>query len=166
MFATKKPQTIAPSKVPTSTPTRSIPRTTDNSAQKAPVASASSQGKTTISKDCFIKGEVSGNDDVSVLGKVEGTITLKNNILTIEESGNVKANIFARVVNVTGSMTGNIDASEKITIHQDGNVTGDMVAPKIILKDGSYFTGNVSMTDNKVNPINKETTETGKNKHA
>ncbi len=109
------------------------------------------------------KGDIAGNDDISVLGKVDGTITLKDSVLTIEESDNVKANIFARVVNVIGEVTGNIDAGEKIIIHEDGNVTGDMTAPKIILKDGSYFKGNVSMTSGKVD---EEPAKTEMNKPA
>jgi cytoskeletal protein CcmA (bactofilin family) len=151
MFATKKPDTITPSKAPTSIPPKPTSRTsfktTTNNSKRD---SSTKSEKTIISKDCFIKGEISSNSDVSICGKVDGIITLKDTILTVEDSGNVKANIFARIINVTGNVVGNIDAAEKIIIHENGNVTGDMTAPKIILKDGSYFKGNVSMTNSKI----------------
>ncbi|SFV85015.1 hypothetical protein MNB_SUP05-SYMBIONT-4-59 [hydrothermal vent metagenome] len=151
MFNTKKPDTT----IPPTTSRKPTPRTT-NDAQH-PLAA---KKESIISKGCFIKGEISGVDDISIFGKVDGTITLKDNALTVETSGNVKANIFAKVVNIIGTMAGNIDATEKIVIHENGNATGDMSAPKVILKDGSYFKGNVSMTDSKV------TAETQKNKPA
>lgn len=109
------------------------------------------QSKTIISKDCHIKGDVSGNDDMSVFGKIEGTITLKNNSVTIEKSAQINADVFAKIVNVNGNIKGNIEADGKILITNSGNVTGNMSAPKIILKDGSYFKGNVSMVDTKIN---------------
>ena len=113
------------------------------------------QSKTVISKECHIKGNISGNDDISIFGTVEGTIKL-NNAVTIEKSAKVTADIFANVVNINGNVEGNITANEKIIITDGGNVTGDMSAPKIILKDGSYFKGNVSMQDTKVRttPVN------------
>ncbi len=63
---------------------------------------------------------------------------------TIEKLAKINAYVFAKIVN------GNIEASEKIVIIDSGNVTGGMSTPKVILKDGSYFKGNVSMTDTKV----------------
>ena len=145
MFNTKKPQTVTPSETSTTSP-RPEPRVTTNKTQRL---SASSQEKTTISQGCFIKGEVSGTDDISIFGKIDGTISLKDNILTIEKPSDVKANIDARVVNIIGRVVGNINANKKIIVHEGGFVTGDMDAPKVILKDGSYFKGNVSMTENK-----------------
>lgn len=156
MFTTKKPETVTPSKAPNPRKPATSSMIT-NDAQRI----ADTKEKTIVSKGCFVKGEISGDSDISVFGKVDGLITLKGSILTIEKSGKVKASIFAKIVNVTGKITGNIDANEKIIIHENGSVTGDMTAPKIILKDGSYFKGNVSMTDSKVN---SEIAKTGTNK--
>lgn len=147
MFTTKKSETTTSS---TDATPKATPRAMNNTQHSTGNASQNSTGKTVISQDCFIKGEVSGTNDISIFGRVDGIISIKDNILTIEKSGNVKANIIAKIVNITGNVTGNIDANEKIIIHENGNVTGDMNAPKIILKDGSYFTGNVSMTNAKV----------------
>ncbi len=140
MFNTKKPDTI----IPSSAPTRPVAP-----AQRSAVdTERESKSVTIISKECHIKGVISGNDDISVCGKVEGEITLKNNTVTIENSAKVDANILAKVANINGNIVGNIEATDKILITGSGNVTGDMVAKKVILQDGSYFKGNVSMIDN------------------
>jgi cytoskeletal protein CcmA (bactofilin family) len=143
MFNTRKPEPNNNQEQASSVNTQ---RTIVSAEQKT-------QSKTIISKDCHIKGDVSGSDDMSVFGKIEGTITLKNNSVTIEKSSQINADVFAKIVNVNGNIKGNIEAGEKIIITDSGNVTGNMSAPKIILKDGSYFKGNVSMVDTKINAV-------------
>ncbi len=86
-------------------------------------AEQKTQSKTIISKECHIKGDVSGNNDMSVFGKIEGTITLKNNSVTIEKSAKINADIFSKVVNVNGNIKCNIEAGEKIVITNSGNVS-------------------------------------------
>jgi cytoskeletal protein CcmA (bactofilin family) len=143
MFNTRKPE-----------PNNNQEQASNVNTQRTIVsAEQKTQPKTIISKGCHIKGDVSGNDDISVFGKIEGTITLKNNSVTIEKSSKINADVFAKIVNVNGNIKGNIEASEKIVITDSGNVTGDMSAPKVILKDGSYFKGNVSMVDTKINTV-------------
>ena len=123
---------------------------------------AERQTKTVISKDCIIRGEVSGGNDIEVLGTIEGSVSLNNNTFSVEESAQVNANISAKHVNINGQVVGNIEAIEKIVINDTGKVTGDMLAPKVVLKDGSYFKGGISMVENKVRsaPATKQATET------
>ncbi len=143
MFNTRKPE-----------PNNNQEQASNVNTQRTIVrAEQKTQSKTIISKGCHIKGDVSGNDDMSVFGKIEGTITLKNNSVTIEKSAQINADVFAKIVNVNGNIKGNIESSEKIVITDSGNVTGNMSAPKVILKDGSYFKGNVSMVDTKINTV-------------
>lgn len=122
---------------------------------------AERQTKTVISKDCIIRGEITGGNDIEVLGTIEGTVSLNNNTFSVEESAQVNANISAKHVNINGQVVGNIEAIEKIVINDTGKVTGDMVAPKVVLKDGSYFKGGISMVENKVRsaPATKKATE-------
>lgn len=120
-----------------------------------------SKAETIISASCHIKGDISGADDIRIFGKIEGVILLKNNTVTIEHSAKVEADIAAKIVHVNGNIIGNIEAEEKIIITDSGNVTGDMTAPKVILKDGSYFKGNVSMTNTKV--VSTPAMQAGKN---
>ena len=152
MFNTKKPKPtkISTSSAPTTLNRPITPIRTINNEQK-------SQSKAIISKECHIKGDISGDDDISIFGKVEGTISIKKNTVTIETSAKINANIFAKVVNVNGNVVGNIEAVEKIMVAGNGNVTGDMIATKVILQDGSYFKGNVSMIDNKPDQVQTQT---------
>ncbi|CAC9646487.1 bactofilin family protein [bacterium endosymbiont of Bathymodiolus sp. 5 South] len=164
MFNTKKPKTETLPDAST-TPTRAKPRvtTTDNTQRPN---TANSQEKTIISQGCFIKGEILGTNDISIFGKIDGAISLKDNILTVEKLSDINANIEARVVNIIGRVVGNINANEKIIIHKGGFVTGDMNAPKVILEDGSYFKGNVSMVENQKieSAATKEASKTQTNK--
>lgn len=105
------------------------------------------QTKTIISKGCLFNGEISGENDINVFGKVQGNISINNNTLTVEESAQVNASISAKLVIIKGKVVGNIEAVDKIIVNDSGNVTGDLVAPKVALTDGSYFKGNVSMID-------------------
>jgi cytoskeletal protein CcmA (bactofilin family) len=98
-----------------------------------------------IGKSVVIKGELNGSEDLTVEGQVEGTIDLRENVLTIGPNGKIRAQIFARSVIVLGGVVGNITASEKIDIRDGGSVEGDLVAPRIGISEGALFRGSVDM---------------------
>jgi len=64
-----------------------------------------------IGKSVVIKGELSGSEDLTIEGHVEGRIDLKDNVLTIGPNGKIKAEVFAKAVVVLGEVTGNVAAS-------------------------------------------------------
>jgi cytoskeletal protein CcmA (bactofilin family) len=92
-----------------------------------------------------IKGELSGSEDLTIEGHVEGRIDLKDNVLTIGPNGKIKAEVFAKSVVVLGEVTGNVTASEKVDIRDAGSVDGDLVSPRVALADGAHFRGSVDM---------------------
>jgi cytoskeletal protein CcmA (bactofilin family) len=98
-----------------------------------------------IGKSVVIKGELNGSEDLTIEGQVEGTINLKDNVLTIGPNGNIKAQIFARTVVVLGAVTGNVTASEKVDIRDGGSVEGDLVSPRVGISEGAHFRGSVDM---------------------
>lgn len=98
-----------------------------------------------IGKSVIIKGELSGSEDLTIEGKVEGEIELRDHILTIGPNGKIKAQVFAKSVIVMGSVTGNITASEKINIRENGSVDGDIHAPTIAISEGAQFRGSIDM---------------------
>ena len=98
-----------------------------------------------IGKSVVIKGELSGSEDLTIEGQVEGTIDLHNNVLTIGPNGHIKAQVFAKVVIVLGSVTGNVTASEKIDIRDAGSVEGDLASPRVGISEGAHFRGSVDM---------------------
>jgi cytoskeletal protein CcmA (bactofilin family) len=98
-----------------------------------------------IGKSVVIKGELNGSEDLTIEGRVEGTIDLRENVLTIGPNGKIKAQVFAKSVIVLGAVTGNITASEKIDIRDGGTVEGDLVSPRVGISEGAHFRGTVDM---------------------
>ncbi|MCB1695675.1 MAG: polymer-forming cytoskeletal protein [Pseudomonadales bacterium] len=92
-----------------------------------------------------IKGEVSGDEDLLIQGRVEGTITLKAHEVIVGESGEVNANIIAKTVKIDGKVNGDITGTENIVISKIGNVRGNIVAPRVLLEDGAMFKGSIDM---------------------
>jgi cytoskeletal protein CcmA (bactofilin family) len=98
-----------------------------------------------IGPSITIKGEVTGEEDLLIHGKVEGTINLNGNQVSVGESGQVSADIQAKVVIIDGKVTGDITGIEKVIISKSGNVHGNIVAPRVTLEDGAIFKGSIDM---------------------
>ena len=98
-----------------------------------------------IGKSVVIKGELNGSEDLTIEGHVEGTIQLKEHVLTIGPNGRIKAQVFAKSVIVLGEVTGNITASDKVDIRDNGSVDGDIIAPRVAIAEGAHFRGSVDM---------------------
>ena len=98
-----------------------------------------------IGKSVVIKGELSGSEDLTIEGQVDGKIELRQNVLTIGPNSKIKAQVFAKSVVVQGEVTGNITASEKVDIRDNGSVDGDIVAPRVAIAEGAHFRGSVDM---------------------
>ena len=98
-----------------------------------------------IGKSVVIKGELNGSEDLTIEGHVEGTIQLKEHVLTIGPNGRIKAQVFAKSVIVLGEVTGNVTASDKVDIRDNGSVDGDIVSPRGAIAEGAHFRGSVDM---------------------
>ena len=98
-----------------------------------------------IGKSVVIKGELNGSEDLTIEGHVEGTIQLRDHVLTIGPNGKIKAQVFAKAVIVLGEVTGNVSASEKVDIRDGGSVDGDIISPRVAIAEGAHFRGSVDM---------------------
>ena len=98
-----------------------------------------------IGKSVVIKGELNGSEDLTIEGHVEGTIQLREHVLTIGPNGRIKAQVFAKSVIVLGEVHGNIQATDKVDIRDNGSVEGDLMAPRIAIAEGAHFKGSVDM---------------------
>ena len=98
-----------------------------------------------IGKSVIIKGELSGSEDLTIEGQVEGRIDLKDNVLTIGANAKIKAEVFAKSVVILGEVTGNVTASEKVDIRDNGSVDGDIASPRVAIAEGAHFRGSVDM---------------------
>ena len=92
-----------------------------------------------------IKGDVTGDEDLVILGHVEGRVDLKDYNVTIGPKGSVRANINAKQVVVEGTLNGDINGEEKVIIRKTGNVLGNIVSPRVTLEDGAMFKGSIEM---------------------
>jgi cytoskeletal protein CcmA (bactofilin family) len=99
----------------------------------------------TIGKSLVVKGEVSGSESLYIDGKVEGTINLPGNRVTVGRNGQVAANIMAREIVVLGKVRGNCQASDRVDIRSEGSLTGDVVAARISIEDGAFFKGGIDI---------------------
>ena len=99
----------------------------------------------TIGPTIFIKGELSGDEDVVIAGQFEGTIDLPNQSLSVVEGGQVRADVKAHMVVVQGEVTGDVEGVEKVTIVRTGRMQGNIKSPRVILDDGALFKGNIDM---------------------
>lgn len=101
--------------------------------------------KVNIGKSVVIKGELNGSEDLTIEGHVEGKIELRDHVLTIGPNGKIKAQIFAKAVIVLGEVQGNVTATEKVDIRDNGSVDGDIVSPRVAIAEGAHFRGSVDM---------------------
>ncbi|MFQ5719517.1 MAG: polymer-forming cytoskeletal protein [Acidobacteriota bacterium] len=123
------------------------------------------EGIVNIGQSICIRGELTGQEDLTIEGKVEGKIDLQEHNLTIGPNGRIQAEVGARTVVVQGEVTGNIKARERVELAETGHVKGDIVSPRIVIADGARFKGSVDMSgapeaSTKVSPSPKSTKPT------
>lgn len=99
-----------------------------------------------IGKSIVIKGDLSGNEDLVIEGKVEGKVDLPNNRLTIGAGGQVQAQVHAKNVVVIGRVAGNVSAGERLEIQATGIVEGDVESPRLVVAEGAVLNGSVKMS--------------------
>ena len=146
---TNQPQTPArPAEPERTTPsTPSAPTMTSMGSEPAvsrPVATTTAD-QATIGKSLVIKGEVTGSESLYIDGRVEGSINLSGNRVTVGRNGVVSANINAREIVVLGKVRGNLTASDRVDIRSDGSLTGDVIAARISIEDGAFFKGGIDI---------------------
>lgn len=98
-----------------------------------------------IGKSISIKGDVTGDEDTVIEGRVEGRVELSNHHLTVGPNGDVKGEISAKQVTVVGKVAGNITATERIELSDSGRVDGDLLSPRLLVQEGAQLNGEVSM---------------------
>jgi cytoskeletal protein CcmA (bactofilin family) len=149
-----KPQNGPSSPATTPEPIRpAAPQTPALETAPRPAAAASSVGEqATIGKGLFIKGEITGSESLYIDGKIEGTINLPGNRLTVGRNGQVNAAINAREIVVLGKVKGNVAATDRVDIRAEGSLTGDVAAARISIEDGAFFKGGIDIKKSDAKP--------------
>lgn len=124
----------------------SAPATSVNRARSATRKQVVLESSAHLGASITFKGDISGQDDLFVTGSIDGSIALQGSDATIEQSGIVGGRIQARQVEIRGTVVGDIEAQEKITISSTGKVEGKIIAPRIAVEDGAFFNGLVDLS--------------------
>ena len=123
------------------TPRAAAPRPGSGGASPQPA----SRQPASIGPSITIRGDITGEEDLIVHGRIEGTLTLPDNDIIVGSDGQVKANLNATKLLVEGRVIGDLSASERVVIKKSGQVEGNITAPRVVLEDGCRFKGSVEM---------------------
>jgi cytoskeletal protein CcmA (bactofilin family) len=147
----KPNQTVSISPNPTPEAVRPTPAPAP--AEPTPARAAiSSADQATIGKGLLVKGEITGSESLFIDGKVEGSINLPGNRVTVGRNGQVSASITAREIVVLGKIRGNVSATDRVDIRAEGALTGDVSAARISIEDGAFFKGGIDIRKPEAKP--------------
>ena len=99
----------------------------------------------TLGPGLTIKGQILGDEDLHIEGKVEGPITLKGQRLTVGQNGEIVSDVHAREVIVYGKVRGNLFAEDRIEVKKDGSVIGNITGGRVLIEDGAYLKGQIEI---------------------
>ena len=128
-----QPETPQPEEPMSAKPQRTITPSTGNRVQ------------TVLGQEVFVKGDLSGKEDLLIEGQCEGTLNFHDHCLTIGSKGQVKCEIHARQVVVHGAVDGRISAKDRVEIRKTGRVVGEIVSAGVALEDGAFFKGSIEI---------------------
>jgi cytoskeletal protein CcmA (bactofilin family) len=112
---------------------------------EAPSSATPTSRATLISQSMLLEGDISGQGDLVIQGQVRGKISLKGHDLTVARSGRVKAEVWADNISIQGSHEGRLQATGKVTLHAESNVSGDITAGSISIAEGAVFKGSLKI---------------------
>ena len=124
----------------------------DSTGTQVDSANPSTRSVAMIGTGIQINGDISGDENLVIDGKVEGSVKLNSNEVAVGQGGRVKANVSARVVRIEGRVDGDITGGERVIIAKSGNVRGNIKAPRVLLEDGAVFKGSIDMDPEKTAP--------------
>lgn len=97
-----------------------------------------------IAAGTTVRGQLSGDEDLTVEGRIEGSVRLTKN-LSVAPGAVLVAEVEARAIGVGGSITGNVKAGEALALEAGAVVVGDISTPRLIIEDGAKYKGRVTM---------------------
>ncbi|MGA7625830.1 MAG: polymer-forming cytoskeletal protein [Candidatus Acidiferrales bacterium] len=157
MWSSKQPDGTNPGSAHSVTPQSAMPQYTNPNYNPhipapAPEPFHANEGGArpfaTLGPGLTIKGQISGEEDLRIDGKVEGGISLKGQRLTIGQNGEIVSDVHAREVIVYGRVRGNLHAGDRVEVKKDGSVVGNITAGRILIEDGAYLKGQIEIERN------------------
>ncbi len=100
-----------------------------------------------IGRSVRFEGKLISTDDLTIDGYVEGSIELGDHSLTIGSSATIKADLVAKNITISGAVTGNVRARERLDVRATASVVGDIAAPRLVIAEGAVITGQITVGD-------------------
>ena len=130
----KRDQSVQPASLPADPSSNAAPATSSRASENLVM---------NLGKSMSIKGELSGSEDLTLYGQMEGSIRLPDHTLTIGPDADIRAEISAKALVIMGTVTGNVTVADKVDIRSTGSLVGDLVSPRIAIEDGGSVRGKV-----------------------
>ncbi|MGD9238323.1 MAG: polymer-forming cytoskeletal protein [Desulfobacterales bacterium] len=116
------------------------------------IQTAVSQNETSyFGKNLMIKGRISGNGNVIILGGLEGEFNLRGRV-KIAEPAKIKGEVKADFISVNGSVKGTLSAQQQLHLEKTARIEGQIITPKLSIDEGAAFNGEITMGGNKTKP--------------
>ena len=116
------------------------------SNQPAPTQAEERRVVAWVGKSVVFRGDLISSEDMTIDGRVEGSIEVRNHHLTIGPNASIEADIAARLVTVFGKVSGSLTAEERVEIRQGATVEADLTCQTLAIQEGAYFCGKVLMS--------------------
>ena len=115
----------------------------DKTASKPKLGDGNEPKTAQFGRSICVKGEITGSEDLTVDGQVDGRIDLPNHVLTVGPNATVCADITAKSVMIFGTILGSITAHDRIEVRKSGSVEGNVACARLVVQDGAILCGNV-----------------------
>lgn len=143
MWSKQQPQSDTPAVPPAQAPATSV------AAFNAPLTqrlnNPATRSLARMGANLYIKGHLTGTEDLQIDGKVDGPISLQGHQLTVGATAVLNSEIRAGEVIVYGKVIGNVHASERVDVKTDGSIIGDISTARISIEDGAHFKGRIEI---------------------
>lgn len=136
-------------------------RSEESRESSAGVGPSSNRGEAVadIGKSITIRGDLSGDEDLVLDGRIEGRVELSDHHLTIGPNAHIQAELSAKEVTINGRVVGNVTATERVEIGASGRLDGDILAPRLLVQEGAQLNGSVSMKESSAVVSTKKSVE-------
>jgi cytoskeletal protein CcmA (bactofilin family) len=124
-------------------------RNDTNSTPAARSEADERRGQAWIGQGVVIEGRVTSAQDLRIDGRVDGAIEVGDHLLIVGAKAVVKANLVARSILISGSVIGNVTATERLDLHDTGSVEGDITSPRLVIVEGAVVKGKVDAAGNR-----------------
>ena len=122
-----------------------------------PPAAPRKSGSSIVGPSILVQGDMTGDEDLVIQGRIEGSISLKKNLVTVGKDGRVNATVNAQTIRVEGTVEGELRGKEQVIVTRTGSVSGNIVAPRVTLEDGCRFKGSIDMEGSEIGGAGKVT---------